>query len=547
MTHPVADRSAEATGPVDDFARRALPPADQWPDLDLSHPAYHYPDELNAVSVFLDRWIESGQGDRRAIVTPDVTWTYRDLHDHVVRLAHVLTRDLGLVPGNRVLLRAANTPMMVAAYLAVIRAGGIAVGTMPLLRARELAVIIDHAEISHALCDARLFDDLAAAQAMSPSLTVIKSIGAADGGDLADAMATAPTDGTPYPSRADDIALIAFTSGTTGKPKATAHFHRDLLAICDGFSRQVLAPAPDDLFTGSPPLAFTFGLGGLALFPFRVGAATLLLEAAAPKILAEAIATFRPTVLFTAPTAYRAMLPLLAEVDCGSLRKCVSAGEHLPLPTYEAFLDRTGIRIIDGIGATEMLHIFIAAAGDDIRPGSTGRVVPGYRAKIVDEDGRDLPPNTVGRLAVKGPTGCRYLDDPRQRSYVQNGWNITGDAFSMDEDGYFWYQARNDDMIISSGYNIAGPEVETALLDHDAVAECAVIAAADPDRGSIVQAFVVLRPGVTGDDALVETLQAHVKATIAPYKYPRSIVFIDALPKTETGKIQRFKLKDAQP
>ncbi|MEO1199386.1 MAG: AMP-binding protein [Pseudomonadota bacterium] len=543
MTERTASASDAIT--IDSFALDNLPPPEEWPDLDLSHPAYHYPEMLNAAEVFVDRWIAAGQGDRRAIVTPDDTWSYANLSDCVAKLAHVLVDDLGVRPGNRVLLRAANTPMMVASYLAVLRIGAIAVGTMPLLRGRELRVIIERAEISHALCDARLAEALNEARADGSPLRSVGLIGARDGGALAEAMASKPAEFQAFPTRADDVALIAFTSGTTGQPKATAHFQRDLLAICDGFSNQVLKPTPDDLFTGSPPLAFTFGLGGLALFPFRVGAATLLLEQAAPKLLMEAIDRHRPTIVFTAPTAYRAMLAMLGDYDISSLRACVSAGEHLPLPTYEAFEAATGIKIINGIGATEMLHIFISSAYDGIRPGATGRVVPGYQAKVIGEDGEDLPVGEVGRLAVKGPTGCRYLSDARQRNYVRDGWNITGDTFSQDADGYFWYQARNDDMIISSGYNIAGPEVEAALLDHDAVQECAVVGAPDPERGAIVEAHVVLKNGWEGTDALAETLQAHVKATIAPFKYPRRIVFTSALPKTETGKIQRFRLKEA--
>ncbi len=530
-------------GAADSFARDRLPPADQWPELDLGHPAYRYPARLNCVTEFLDRWIAAGLGERTALVTPEGAWTYRRLFETTNRIARVLVEDLRLVPGNRVLLRAANTPMMVAAYLAVIRAGGIAVGTMPLLRASELKKILAKAEISHALCDLRLKDELESACAAVPCLRqlVFWQSDAADG--LEARLAAKPPVFEAFDSAADDICLIAFTSGTTGEPKGTVHFHRDLLAICDGFSRQLLRPSAADLFCGSPPLAFTFGLGGLALFPLREGATSLLLEQAAPAQLAEAIATFRPTICFTAPTAWRALAGLAEQHDLGSLQKGVSAGEHLPKATFELVREKLGLELIDGIGSTELLHIFIAAAGADIRPGATGRPVPGYQARIVDARGREVPPGTVGRLAVKGPTGCRYLADDRQRDYVQAGWNLTGDSFCMDQDGYFWFQARADDMIISAGYNIAGPEVEGALLGHPAVAECAVVGKPDQERGQIVIAFVVPKPGVTADQALVEVLQAHVKRTIAPYKYPRQIAFRERLPKTATGKLQRFKLR----
>jgi 2-aminobenzoate-CoA ligase len=433
--------------------------------------------------------------------------------------------------------------MMVAAYLAVIKAGGIAVGTMPLLRASELKKILAKAEISHALCDLRLKDELESARAAVPCLRQLAFWQSAAADGLEARMAKKPPSFEAFESAADDVCLIAFTSGTTGEPKGTAHFHRDMLAICDGFSRQLLRPGADDLFCGSPPLAFTFGLGGLALFPLREGAASLLLEQAAPAQLAEAIATFRPTICFTAPTAWRALAGLADEHDLGSLRKGVSAGEHLPRATFELVREKLGLELIDGIGSTELLHIFIAAAGTDIRPGATGKPVPGYRAKIVDRHGDEVPPDTVGRLAVKGPTGCRYLADDRQKDYVQGGWNLTGDSFRMDQDGYFWFQARADDMIISSGYNIASPEVESALLDHPAVAECAVVGKPDEERGQIVMAFVVPKPGIAANEALIQALQAHVKQTIAPYKYPRQIAFRERLPKTASGKLQRFKLR----
>ncbi len=530
---------------IDTFAVDNLPPKELWPDIDLSHAAYNYPEMLNCTTRFLDFWIDKGHGDAVAFYSPFGDWTFGDLAKKVNQIAHVLVDDMGLVPGNRVLLRSANNPMMVAVYMAVIRAGGIAVGTMPLLRANELQVIVEKAEITHALCDVRLKDALADAAAKAPVLREIRYFDASSSNELETAMASKPTTFKPYPSRADDVCLIAFTSGTTGNPKGTMHFQRDLLIICDGFSNLVLKPVRDDIFCGSPPLAFTFGLGGLALFSLHVGAATLLMETATPQEQLAAIGKYRATIIFTAPTAYRVMIPLVPTHDISSLRKGVSAGEHLPKATYEAFLGATGLKLIDGLGSTEMLHVFISSADDDVRAGATGIVVPGYQGKIVDQDGNDMPHGTVGLLAVKGPTGCRYLADDRQTVYVQNGWNLTGDAYKMDEDGYFWFQARDDDMIISAGYNIAGPEVENAMLEHEAVSECAIVAKPDDMRGSIVQAFVVLAPGVEASDDLVKILQDHVKAVIAPYKYPREINFLESLPKTPTGKLQRFKLRSA--
>ncbi len=528
---------------IDMFARDNLPPAALWPDLDLSHPAYQYPDSMNCTTRFLDHWLEQGRGEATAIYSPFGNWSYAGLAARVNQIAHVLVEDMGLVPGNRVLLRAANNPMMVAAYLAVIRAGGIAVGTMPLLRASELEGIIDKAEISHALCDIRLQDDLKSTADKSKFMREIRYFDASSENELEALMASRLHIFMPYESRADDVCLIAFTSGTTGKPKGTMHFHRDLLAICDGFCNHIVDPNPDDIFCGSPPLAFTFGLGGLALFPLHAGAATVLVETATPADLLDVIEDYRATILFTAPTAYRVMTPLLENRDISSLRRGISAGEHLPKATYEAFLEASGLRLFDGIGSTEMLHTMISSSEAGLVPGSTGTMVPGFQGKIVDNDGNDLPSGTVGRLAVKGPTGCRYLADDRQTNYVQDGWNLTGDTFLMDDDGYFWYQARADDMIISAGYNIAGPEVENALLEHSAVGECAVVGKPDDMRGAIVKAFVVPGPGVTPSDTLAKSLQDHAKEVIAPYKYPREIEFVDSLPKTQTGKLQRFKLR----
>jgi 2-aminobenzoate-CoA ligase len=447
-----------------------------------------------------------------------------------------------LIPGNRVLLRAPNTPLMVAAYLAVVKAGGIAVATMPLLRARELRTVIDRSRVSLALCDHRLLDELQAAEHSRAGPRII-AMGGAGENDLLAMMARESGTFAACATRADDVCLIAFTSGTTGEPKGTMHFHRDMLATCDTYGAHVLRPRADDVFIGSAPIAFTFGLGAAVLFPLRVGASSILLEQASPDQLLDAIRTLRPTVCFTAPTAYRAMRGKLRPGDVTSLRICVSAGETLPKPTWDAWHAATGIQIMDGIGSTEMLHIFIGAPVGQIRPGATGIPVPGYEAKLIDDAGNDLPRDSIGRLAVRGPTGCRYLADQRQTQYVQNGWNVTGDTYRQDADGYFWFQARSDDMIVSSGYNISGPEVEVALLSHPAVVECAVVAAPDAERGMIAKAYVVLQPTESPGREMVRNLQEHVKAQIAPYKYPRAIEFVTSLPRTGTGKLQRFALR----
>jgi 2-aminobenzoate-CoA ligase len=530
------------SGHVDNFARDNLPPRESWPRLDLAAAGLSYPERLNVVTEFVDRHVAEGRGERDAVIGPSETWSYAALADKVNRIANVLTRDLGLVPGNRVLLRAANTPMMVAAYLAVLKAGGVVVATMPMLRAGELTYPIRKAKIALALCDATLVGELEAAQRLTPELSTILTWG---DGALEALMEKAGYDiFAPADTAQDDVCLIGFTSGTTGEPKGTMHFQRDLLAICDCYGARVLQASPDDRFIGSPPLAFTFGLGGIVLFPLRIGAAMVLPAKASPPDLIEAIERHRASVCFTAPTAYRAILAKMTGRDLSSLRICVSAGEALPKATFEAWQEATGLPLMDGIGATEMLHIFIGAPRDKIRPGSTGLPVPGYEAKIVDEDGKEVPDGTPGRLAVRGPTGCRYLADPRQARYVLDGWNLTGDTYLRDGDGYFWYQARSDDMIVSSGYNIAGPEVEACLLTHEAVAECGVVGAPCPERGQIVKAYVLLREGVAGDAALAKALQDHVKAAIAPYKYPRAIAFVTSLPKTPTGKLQRFALRE---
>jgi 2-aminobenzoate-CoA ligase len=532
------------TAHLDTFARDNLPPRAQWPDFLFELLELKYPDRMNCVVELLDRWIAAGWGDRPCLISPAETLTYAQLGERVNRIANVLTRSLGLMPGHRVLLRGPNNPMMVAAYLAVVKAGGIVVATMPLLRAKEIAYPIAKAKIRLALCDHRLAEEMEKARSLAPELERVVYWGSGAPDALETLMATPGYETfVPCDTASEDVCLIAFTSGTTGEPKGTMHFHRDMLATCESYGRYVLRAQASDRFIGSPPLAFTFGLGGLVLFPLRVGAASILIEKASPDDLLAAIEKFRATIAFTAPTAYRAMLARLREHDMSSLRKCVSAGEPLPKATFEAWLAATGIKILDGIGATEMLHIFIGSPEEEIRPGATGKPVPGYEARVVDADRKELPPNTIGRLAVRGPTGCRYLADKRQLQYVQDGWNITGDTYLMDEDGYFWYQARSDDMIVSSGYNIAGPEVEAALLEHPAVAECGVVGSPNEERGQVVKAYVVLRMGYSGDAATTKLLQEHVKATIAPYKYPRTIEYVTQLPRTQTGKLQRFELR----
>jgi 2-aminobenzoate-CoA ligase len=530
------------TARVDTFARDHLPPRELWPEFVFTRPELQYPPRLNCVTHFLDRWVEEGRGDAPCIVSPDISYSYRELLELVNRIANVLVGKLGLVTGGRVLLRAANNPMMVATYLAVIKAGGIVVATMPLLRAKELAYPIQKAQISLALCDGKLADEMGKAKALAPALQRVVYWGTGDADSLDTLLADSSPDFTAVDTAAEDLCLIAFTSGTTGDPKGTMHFHRDMLAVCDGYARNVLRAEQRDRFIGSAPLAFTFGFGGV-LFPMHIGASYVLLERTTPDDLLAAIERDKVTICFTAPTAYRAMLSRLGNRDISTLRKCVSAGETLPKATFDAWFKATGLKLMDGIGATEMLHIFISAIEDEIRPGATGKPVPGYQAKIIDDDGNDVPAGTMGRLAVRGPTGCRYLADERQRKYVLDGWNVTGDTYVMDADGYFWYQSRSDDMIVSSGYNIAGPDVEAALLSHAAVVECGVVAAPDEARGMIVKAYVVLAPGVIGTDALVTELQDHVKREIAPYKYPRAIEFVTQLPKTETGKLKRFALR----
>jgi 2-aminobenzoate-CoA ligase len=526
---------------VDTFTRENLPPRDTWPELLFTLPELRYPPSINCAAELVDRHVIGGAGSRRCLVTDAETWTYADLLSKANQVARVLVEETGLVPGNRVLLRGPNNPWLVAAWCGVLKAGGVAVTTMPLLRAGELRTVIDIAEVKVAICDHRFVADLEAAAI--PSLTTLPYGGTAQD-DLTQLARRKPDQLENVSTAADDVCMLAFTSGTTGKPKATMHFHRDVLAIADTFSRHVLRPTHDDLFAGSPPLAFTFGLGQSVVFPLRAGAATFLIEQPSPAALLAAVEQHRITVLATAPTAYRQMVPNLGAAHVSSLRACISAGETLPKATWDAVHNASGLRLIDGIGSTEMLHIFISAAGDDIRPGSTGRAVAGYVAEVQDPDGRPAADGELGRLAVKGPTGCRYLRGDRQATYVRDGWNITGDVYVRDRDGYFHYQARADDMIISAGYNIAGPEVEEALLRHPAVAEAAVIGAPDEDRGMIVKAVVVLRPDAALGSEPAKTLQDFVKSQIAPYKYPRVIEFADALPRTATGKLQRFRLRE---
>ncbi|MDF1707978.1 MAG: AMP-binding protein [Paracoccaceae bacterium] len=532
---------------VDTFTRDNLPPPDQWPDFLLD--GFDYPERLNAGVELTDAMVARGFGDRTALIGNGRRRTYKELADWTNRLAHALVDDLGVKPGNRVLIRSANNPAMVACWLAATKAGAVVVNTMPMLRAGELSKIVDKAEISHALCDTRLMAEMEGCAASSGFLKRVVGFDGTSNHDAElDRLALEkPVQFDAVPTGRDDVALLGFTSGTTGAPKATMHFHRDLMIIADGYAKEVLGVVPEDVFVGSPPLAFTFGLGGLAVFPLRFGAAATLLENASPPHMIEIIQKYRATVCFTAPTAYRAMLAAMEQgADLSSLRAAVSAGETLPAPVYEEWMAKTGKPMLDGIGATELLHIFITNRFDDHRPACTGRPVTGYEAKVIDAEGGEVPRGQVGRLAVRGATGCRYLADDRQAGYVQGGWNVTGDAFVMDEDGYLHFAARNDDMIISSGYNIAGPEVEAALLAHPHVAECAVIGVPDEERGAIVQAHVVLREGGEASDATAKALQDHVKAQIAPYKYPRRIVFCAALPKTESGKIQRFRLKEGQ-
>ena len=532
---------------ADEFTRRNLPPPALWPQFTSGIEGY--PDRLNAAVELTDAMVEKGFGDRTALIGQGRARTYSELTLWSNQLANALQKEYGVRPGERVMIRSANNPAMVACWLAVTKVGAVAVNTMPMLRAKELQQVIDKASVTLVLCDARLLDELRTCVDVSgQAVRVVAFDGTASQEEALDRAALAqPGVFNALATSQDDVALLGFTSGTTGQPKATMHFHRDLLAVCDSYAKEVLQVQSTDVFVGSPPLAFTFGLGGLTLFPLRYGACAVLLENASPPNLIDIIQRYKATICFTSPTAYRAMLAAMdAGIDLSSLRVAVSAGETLPAPTYNEWLAKTGKPMLDGIGSTEMLHIFISNRLDDSKPGCTGKPVTGYEAKILGKDGQEAPIGQPGALAIRGLTGCRYLDDPRQAKYVQNGWNITGDTFYQDDQGYFYFVARNDDMIISGGYNISGPEVEAALMSHEAVAECAVVASPDEARGSLVCAHVVLRNGWTDSDATTKVLQEHVKATIAPYKYPRRIVFTAALPKTATGKIQRFVLRQLE-
>ncbi|HEX6374568.1 MAG TPA: AMP-binding protein [Allosphingosinicella sp.] len=527
------------TAHVDTFVRDRLPAAAAQPDFLFDLPELRYPERLNAAAELIDK----ADPGALAVINAAGSWTYGEMRDLSDRIARLLVEEEDLVPGDRVLLRGPNGAMLFACWLGVLKAGGIVVATMPVLRAGEVATIVERARVHHAIVDDRFIGDfMKAADETGLIRSLLTYRGDAGGGRLERRLAKVEPGFAPVATHRDDVALIAFTSGTTGRPKGCVHFHRDILSPSDSFARHVLKPQPGGRWACSAPIAFTFGLGMLLIFPWRFGGSAVTIEQPGPKPLLEAVAKFGVTTLATAPTAYKAMLPMLGDHDIASLTTCVSAGEHLPAATWRAWKDATGLGIVDGIGATEMMHIFISAAGDDIRPGATGKAVPGYRACVLDEEGTPLSHGT-GRLAVKGPTGCRYFDDERQADYVQGGWNVTGDTYRADEDGYFWYVARSDDMIVSAGYNIAAPEVENALYAHPAVQECAVIGVPCEERGQRVKAFVVLAPGRAPDAALARELQEHVKAEIAPYKYPRELEFVEALPKTATGKLQRFALK----
>ncbi len=531
------------TAHQDTFTRDHLPPQELWPILEFTLPELQYPARLNAATALIDDAVEAFGADRPALLAPDGTsWSYGELLKHANQVAQVLTEDFGIVPGNRVMLRAPNNAWLVACWLGVIKAGAVVVTTMPALRAAEIDKLAVLTKPSLMLCDHRFLDD---ARAAAGDTYRVIPVGSEDAGDVVARAASKSGEFNNVDTAADDVALLGPTSGTTGTPKITMHFHRDILANADTFARHILQPTQADVFAGSPPLAFTFGLGGLVVFPLRFGASTLLTERTTPVELATLSHQAGATILFTAPTAYRAILKEGKAELLRTLRLAVSAGEHLPEATWQAVKDATGLELIDGIGSTELLHVFISAAGGDIRPGATGKAVPGFRATILDNDGNELGPDEVGRLAIIGPTGCRYLDDERQLNYVSNGWNVTGDTFVRDAEGYFTYQARSDNMIISSGYNIGGPEVEEAIIQHPDVMETAVVARPDASRGSVVCAFVVLVEGVEASDAKAKELQDFVKATIAPYKYPREIRFVDELPRNPSGKLQHFKLRES--
>lgn len=529
---------------TDRFVHDRLPPADQWPQMRYELPELAIAAQANLVDVLFERVEKNGLSQRPFLRSDKITLSYADAHERIQRIAQVLTEDLQLVPGNRVLLRGGNTIGIALAWLGVVKAGLIAVATMPLLRAKELGEVITKSQATVALCDAGLLAELQTAQGLNPVLAHIVPFNSNEAGSLAVLAAAKDGKFTPCPTSADDIAMMAFTSGTTGKPKAAVHTHRDILAACEAWPRHVLKATPEDIVMGSPPLAFTFGLGGMLIFPMWAGASVYYPSIAyTPEAMVKLINEVGATICYTAPTFYRQMAAFAKQHGVPTLRTCVSAGEGLPDATRQLWKEATGIEMTDGIGATEMFHIFISAAPDQVRRGAIGKVVPGYTAKVVNDAGQEVPRGTIGKLAVIGPTGCRYLDDVRQANYVKDGWNYPGDAFVQDKDGYFFYQARADDMIITSGYNVGGPEVEDALLKHPAVAECGVIGIPDDERGMVVKAFVVLKPGHASDETTTKLLQDHVKATLAPFKYPRVVAFVSSLPRTETGKLQRFRLR----
>lgn len=528
------------TGHVDHFARQSLPPREQWPILEFTLPELQYPERLNAAAELIDGGVRRFGAERVALRVPGgETWTYGELQHRANQVAQVLTEDYGLRPGNRVLLRSPNHAWTVACWLGVLKAGGIVVTTMVAWQEREVRAVVEQVRPSVALIDHRAVDGIAHVLDGVP----IGVIGG-DRDSLLTACAAKSGQFTAVDTAADDVALLGATSGTTGVPKVTMHFHRDILANADTFAAHTLQLAPDDVSAGTAPLAFTFGLGGLVVFPLRSGGSAVLVEKASPVQLAELIAEHGITVFYTAPTGYRAILKEGHGPALSRLRVAVSAGEHLPAETFAAVEEATGIRLVNGIGSTEMLHVFISAAGDDIRPGATGRPVPGYRATILDDDGNELPPGEVGRLAVIGPTGCRYLNDERQANYVVDGWNVTGDAYVMDADGYFTFQSRTDNLIVASGYNIAATEVEEVVVTHPDVLECAVIGRPDPEKGTIVNAFVVLRDGVDPGPETADAIRAHVRSRLAIYKCPRRIDVVTALPRNPSGKVQHFVLRE---
>jgi 2-aminobenzoate-CoA ligase len=524
---------------IDSFSQNNLPSEylqSNCTFIDL--PQFQQPEMLNCVEKLLDNHIAEGSGNNICIRTFDSTWTYQDLYEKSNQIAHFLVNEMGLQSGNRVLMRSANNPLMVACWFAILKAGGIVVATMPLLRSKELKTIIDCAEISHAFCDEKLADEI-----NLTSSDFLKNIAFFGNETFEKNLNSKPKTFENYNSNSNDVALIGFTSGTTGLPKMTAHFHKDILNICEAFPQYSLQPTPNDIFTGSPPLGFTFGLGGLVLFPMYFGASTFLIEKPSPDVLLQAIQEFKITICFTAPTAWRVITTKVKDYDISSLRKCVSAGETLPLKVWQDWFDATNLKIIDGIGATEMLHIFISSNEENMKPGATGLPITGYEAKLIDKNGNDLPKNATGKLAVRGITGCKYLNRPeKQKEYVKNGWNITGDIFHQDAEGFYHFVARGDDMIISSGYNIAAIEVESVLISHPEISECAVVGCPDEERGMLVCAYIVLNDTSKKSEEMKHNIQNWFKENAAPYKYPRKIEFIENLPKTETGKIQRFKL-----